>query len=121
MASDGIFDGKEPAIRDDPREPGGDRLAEFPCAFCGERQLLIGYADQPEDNYRIDLYCDNPGCDVREMTVMAERADEVLNRADVQALKAVDRGIHAEVDSVGPPSLFERRNRDVEVVIKPKS
>jgi hypothetical protein len=66
-----------------------DHADEMPCPFCGGRALKQSFGDD-DDQVRVELYCDNVNCEVREMTVLARRVDAPLERADVQALDAVD-------------------------------
>lgn len=58
--------------------------------------------DVPTDPGRLELYCDNSSCDVREMAVIALRVGRWNPRADVLALEAVDRGMRVEQEEFGP-------------------
>nr|WP_202473915.1 hypothetical protein [Streptomyces sp. SID5466] len=64
----------------------------LPCYFCGEKTAILAFGDLPDDPGRLELYCDSPMCDAREVVVLVLRdgasADE---RADVRALEEVDR------------------------------
>ena len=68
------------------RAGGGAR-----CYFCGQDSVKVSAGDLSQDTGRVQLYCDNPQCAAREMTVLVER-DGVgaARRADVRALKVVD-------------------------------
>jgi hypothetical protein len=57
--------------------------------------VKVSEGDIPEDTGRVQLYCDNGECAVREMTVVVERNGvRAGKRADVRALNAVD-GVYA--------------------------
>lgn len=79
-------------------QPSVRRLAAAgtPCPFCGAQQLLISTEDVHDDDLRVELYCDNQMCDVREMTVIALRTNGPPERADVDALREIDAGVGAE-------------------------
>ena len=87
----------DPAIRSSAKDERR-YLTEYRCPYCGGQSLLTSYGDIPDDKYRIELYCDNSSCVVREMTVIALRTDTAIpqNRADVKALHEVDRGTEEE-------------------------
>jgi hypothetical protein len=58
---------------------------------------VLSWTDEEEDPLRIDLYCQNGGCEVREMTVIAIRAGgHELQRADVLALHTLEQGTPVE-------------------------
>ncbi|MBS1878621.1 MAG: hypothetical protein JST31_03815 [Actinobacteria bacterium] len=87
----------EPAIRSSERDERR-HLTNYRCPYCGGQSLLISYGDIPEDKYRIELYCENSSCVVREMTIIALCTDTAVSqdRADVRALHVVDRGTEEE-------------------------
>lgn len=101
----------------------------MPCPFCGSRELLLGYGDHPDDDRRIELYCNNDHCAAREITVLARmRSAADRTRADLIALRAVDEGTERErlSGSVTPAeildhdpgtSLLERRRRSARVTV----
>jgi hypothetical protein len=95
MAAKGFEEGTTPAIRDAPDE--------YPCPFCGKNSLIRSYGDLSDDNFRIELYCENPLCDTRVMTIIGLRMNgEVSNhRADAAAIRAVDRGTEVEQEAEG--------------------
>jgi hypothetical protein len=99
MALEGWERGSAPKVRDtaeDKRHVHG-----WTCPFCGADELLISDGDLPADCDRIELYCDNPGCDAREFVILATRGEGVHERADVLALEAVDSGTRAEQEAEG--------------------
>lgn len=64
----------------------------YPCPFCGSEDVKLSYGDLDVDRLRVELYCNNSSCDVREFTVLALRAgvSETGIRSDVQALDLID-------------------------------
>lgn len=95
-------EGGEPTIRTAPR--GEHRhLLDFPCPYCGSKSVLISLGDIKNDKYRVELYCDNSMCDVREMVVLPKRTNEPVawSRADVAALRIIDDGTEAEQEAEG--------------------
>jgi hypothetical protein len=85
--------GEEPAIRGtvDDRD-----FIAFPCPFCGARQLKLDYLDLPQDTQRVGVYCGNSHCDAREIEIVTMRGAGAHQRADVAALRAIDRGTDDE-------------------------
>lgn len=81
----------EPMIR---QKATGDERDEhvfgFPCPFCGGGDVKLSYGDVWGDRLRVELYCNNPRCEVREFTVLAMYAGETGIRSDVQALELID-------------------------------
>ena len=72
------------------------QLDHVQCPFCGDRAIQ-SISDIPDDPMQVELYCENGACDVREMRVVAWRAEgHEQERADVMALRAVDEGTAAE-------------------------
>lgn len=65
----------------------------LPCMFCGQQAAIRSRGDDPSDCGRIQLYCDNQGCDVREaeVIVMRDGTIETMERPDVATLKEIDR------------------------------
>ncbi len=61
------------------------------CPFCGG-DAIVSMHDVRADPGRVELYCNNSNCDVREMAVIALRVGRWNPRADVLALEAVDVG-----------------------------
>jgi hypothetical protein len=95
MAAGEFEEGTTPAIRDTPEE--------HPCPFCGKNTLIRSYGDLSDDNFRVELYCNNSHCDTREMMVIAKRMNGSISdrRADVAAIVAVDDGTEAEQEEEG--------------------
>jgi hypothetical protein len=103
--------GTIPTIRatsEDERHVNG-----WTCPFCGSDELLISYGDFPADRDRIELYCDNPGCDAREFIVLVTRGEGAHERADVTALEAIDAGTRAEQEAEGVEFSEDERGRVV--------
>lgn len=96
--------GEEPAIR----RAAGDRrsLEGYRCPFCGSERLLISDTDLPIDTERVEAYCDNASCDAREIVILVVRGAGTHDRADVSALRAVDRGSYEEQEQGG--AIIER-------------
>ncbi|MFJ5657486.1 hypothetical protein ACIQD5_29700 [Streptomyces microflavus] len=67
-------------------------VPSLPCYFCGGRTAILGSGDRPDDPGRLEVYCDNPMCDAREIAVLVKRDGAgAPDRADVRALREVDR------------------------------
>ncbi|WP_367540366.1 hypothetical protein [Streptomyces globisporus] len=83
-----VWDAKEdPWVR---RPEAGDQL---PCYFCGGNTAIRSFGDRADDQSRLELYCDNDLCDAREAVVLLLRNGQDAHlRADVRALRQVDRG-----------------------------
>ena len=64
----------------------------YPCPFCGGEDVKLSYGDVWADRLRVELYCNNPRCEVREFTVLALRAGVNATgvRTDVRALELID-------------------------------
>jgi hypothetical protein len=92
--------GQMPWIRSFLREHGHLR-----CPFCGDETLISSAGDIPEDDLRIEVYCDNDECEVRTTTIVAMRIGVPNDRSDVRALEEVD-GLGA---TAGQRSVLERR------------
>jgi hypothetical protein len=83
----------EPMIRQ--RATGDERdkhVFGYPCPFCGGEDVKLSYGDIWADRLRVELYCNNPRCEVREFVVLALRAsvDTTGTRSDVEALRLID-------------------------------
>jgi hypothetical protein len=102
----------EPAVRSSPKDDLR-HLTDFKCPYCGGQSLLISYGDIPDDKYRIELYCENSHCVVREMTIIALRTDTTVarDRADVRALRAVDQGTEEEQIAEGHELIRDESGR----------
>ena len=93
------------------------------CPFCGCDMVKLSVGDVPDDDLRVEGYCENSGCAVREFTILALRVGEPLDRADVEALRVVDAAAMTGQDAV--PSPMELRNaplalrRRVRVTVEP--
>ena len=63
------------------------------CYFCGQDAAILSYNDL-DDAGRLELYCDNPNCDVRTVAVIVlkDGTNDTAARADVRALERIDRG-----------------------------
>lgn len=55
------------------------------CPFCGDATLELSVRDLRLRNHRhcLELYCDNPECDVRTMAVVALRVGVPNRRAEL--------------------------------------
>ncbi|MEV4462771.1 hypothetical protein AB0J51_04025 [Micromonospora echinofusca] len=82
----GFAEGDQPAIR--RARADRDYLA-FPCYFCGDRQMKRSYSDSARDPGRLELYCDSPNCDAREVVVLIRRGAGAHLREDVRAINDV--------------------------------
>jgi hypothetical protein len=110
-------DFSEPMIRQ--RAGGDDRdktVFGYSCPFCGAEKLKLSYSDIWADRLRIELYCDNPGCDVREFVVLAMFADEATrDRSDVDALRLIaerpiEKARREESEQTGKFSFYRAVN-----------
>jgi hypothetical protein len=103
MAAGEFEEGTTPAIR--------EALDEYPCPFCGKNTLLKSYGDLPQDNYRVELYCDNTLCDTRTMVIVGLRMNGQVSdhRADAAAIQAIDRGTEAEQEAEGIELIRDER------------
>lgn len=101
-------EGDEPWARRQGNKDG--KVQDFPCPYCGKKAVLISYGDIPEDDLRIELYCDNTWCEVRTFTIVALRTDRLLqnHRTDVAALHEVDEG----TDEERVPSMVNFADRE---------
>jgi hypothetical protein len=95
MAAGEFEEGTTPAIR--------EAADEYPCPFCGKNTLIRSNGDLGDDNFRVELYCDNPLCDTREMAIIGLRMNGQVSdhRVDAAALQAVDEGTEAEREEEG--------------------
>ncbi len=110
-------DRQQPWARRVARKVGDDRQIEgMRCPFCGNTQLLLGYADIAEDHERLDLYCNASGCDAREMVILVTRDGTHGNaaRGDVQALNAIDSGRTVNDGAIHVETLAELLDVDEE-------
>jgi hypothetical protein len=126
----------EPMIRQ--RATGDERdkhVFGFPCPFCGGEDVKLSYGDVWGDRLRVELYCNNPRCEVREYTILAMRAsvETTGRRSDVEALELIDarpieRRRREERERTGkisfhramppdPAAVLARRNGGVKVQI----
>lgn len=78
--------GTAPWIRRQPRD------ARARCYFCGEDSAVRSVTDAPDDQGRVEVYCDNTNCDARKMTVLVlqDGTRATIERADVRALALID-------------------------------
>ncbi|MCT2282371.1 hypothetical protein M3G91_32715 [Micromonospora chalcea] len=61
------------------------------CLWCGSKTAIASWGDEPEDTGRIELYCENSDCEVREVALIVTRDGHTASaRADVRALDAID-------------------------------
>lgn len=93
--------GSAPWVRQaQPMAHLGPGAARFQCYFCGGQTVTRSICDIEEDAGRMDLYCDNPDCDAREIAVIVRRDGHgAWGRADVRALAAIDDG-RLDIESV---------------------
>lgn len=58
------------------------------CYCCGEATLIASYGDERDDTARFQLYCDNSGCDAREVEIIALSGSIFggSDRADIRTL-----------------------------------
>ena len=110
-----------PAIRTATRE------APWRCPWCGANTWFVLDEDNPLDGGRVQMYCDNSGCDSRETDLLAMRGHDengqvrADRRADVRALRRIDNGAlegrePLESYRVGNPNereILERRERRI--------
>lgn len=82
----GFAEGDQPAAR---RARVDRDYLPFPCYFCGDRKLKRSYSDNDRDPGRLDLYCDSPNCDAREIAVIVRRGAGAHMRDDVRAINEV--------------------------------
>lgn len=83
----------EPMIRQKATGDERDKhVFGFPCPFCGGEEVKLSYRDVWADRLRVELYCNNPRCEVREYTVVAMFAgvEATGTRSDVEALRLID-------------------------------
>lgn len=79
--------------------------AKIWCPYCGSETAIVSMGDVPDDRGRMQLYCNNSYCDVREFEVIAFRAGpDAPERADVLALQTLDEGTPAERAQYGHDS-----------------
>lgn len=97
----------------------------FPCPFCGGEDVKLSYDDVEADRQRIELYCNNPRCEVREYTVLAMFAgvEASGNRSDVRALRLIDerpieRHRRAEQEQTKKLSLHRAARPDPSAVLR---
>ena len=61
------------------------------CYFCGEKQAILSWGDRSVDPGRLEVYCQNDGCEAREVAVVVLQDGWNSDlRADVRALASVD-------------------------------
>jgi hypothetical protein len=103
MATGEFEEGSTPAIREAP--------SEYRCPFCGEESLIRSNGDFSDDKFRIKLYCDNPLCDARELTIIGLRMNGRVSdhRADAAAIEAIDQGTEAEQEAEGVELIRDER------------
>lgn len=88
--------GKTPWLRTIGREP-------ITCYLCGEPKMIRSFGDEKTDTGRVQLYCDNPQCEAREveLIVLRDGASATLRRADVQVLDTIAPAAHHRVPVPG--------------------
>lgn len=65
------------------------------CYFCGSQTVKLSMGDYAGDTGRVEVYCDNPQCEAREVTLIVIRdGSGAGRRADVRALEAIDGAGH---------------------------
>jgi len=89
------------------------RLREEPnytCPFCGEESLILSTGDIRDDDLRVEAYCNNSDCAVREMTILAMRVGGPAGRADIDALERIDAEASGGADIISRDrSILSRR------------
>ncbi|OZC72566.1 hypothetical protein CH306_02520 [Rhodococcus sp. 15-725-2-2b] len=65
-----------------------ERKRRLVCYCCGHPNLIASFGDEREDTARFELYCENSGCDAREIAVIALSGNMIgtSSRADVRTL-----------------------------------
>jgi hypothetical protein len=63
------------------------------CPFCGEESAILSVSVRSADYGRVEIYCDSPECDAREIIILVRRGEGAHQRADVRALRAVDHAV----------------------------
>lgn len=98
--------GGEPWLRrHQARTTYGPESDPVQCMFCGAQTLKRSASDRPKDPGRMELYCDNQFCDVREMVLLVMRDGAgAYDRADVRALRLIDNG-SLDVHAMFPPKM----------------
>jgi hypothetical protein len=72
------------------------------CLFCGASTMKLSVSDVYADAGRLTVYCDNTNCSAREVEIVVVRdGAQAARRADVRALRVLDRG-GAEHDPTPP-------------------
>jgi len=73
------------------------------CYLCGEQTMIRSFRDDERDSGRVQLYCENEGCDSREveLIVLRDGSSETLTRADVQVLNSVAPAAHRPARALG--------------------
>ena len=109
-------------------------IAAMFCPYCGKQSLLRSFSDVADDDLRVELYCDNSNCDVREFNILAKRTEGLVQRADALALYEIDEGTAVErlshdINIMDPEarrsidrhqsSRLQRRRRKVKIEITP--
>lgn len=89
--------------------PAVRRGDESRCPFCGG-SVIRSHNDVGADGTRVDLFCENPACDVREMAVIATRVGTYNPRADLAALNKIDEGTLVEQEEFGATATRDRRD-----------
>lgn len=61
------------------------------CYFCGQQSAIISSGDLDNDAGRLEIYCDSPDCEAREIAVIVMRDGcHASLRADVRVLQWID-------------------------------
>jgi hypothetical protein len=111
------------ADRDTPY--GRGHPEEMPCPWCGGRVTLLSFGDDATDDVRVEFYCNNPRCEVREWIALPMRMHGRIDRADVQALEAVDAYNRPQLIGGGEEwqkvedAARERRKRPATFILMP--
>ena len=100
----------------------GAQRRHFRCMFCGDETAILSANDHIGDYGRVEVYCDSPECDAREVVLLIRRGEGANRRADVRALAAVDKSVpytdpepEPVIDEYDAEHLSEREIEDAEI------
>ena len=81
---------------------GGDRYVQ--CLWCGEESSRLSLTDRSDDTGRVQMYCENPDCRVRESEhiVDGDGTYQTDERPDARLLRLLDTPPALRCDPVDP-------------------